>query len=98
MINPANIGYLPGIILKELRAGHQVEIVGSVCTTIKNNDDYERNKDRVIGKFGEVWMWGRDGVTKVATRDPPPWAKRRIHEMIWDCPEMLRWEASEEER
>jgi hypothetical protein len=89
--NEANHGYLPGIILKELDAGRTCEIVGSVVTTIENIEDYKKNRDRLIGKFGEVVF--RKDRTHIATRDPPKWAKEKIHGVIWDCDEMIRWEA-----
>ena len=97
-INPANIGYLPGIILKEIRAGHTIELTGSVLATIRNREDYEKKKDRIIGKFGEVIQWTPTGKTFIATRDPPSWAREKIHEVIWDCPEMIRWDTPKEER
>ena len=43
--NVANHGYLPGVVLKELDAGRICEITGSVVTTIKNMDDYNKNHE-----------------------------------------------------
>jgi hypothetical protein len=94
--NVANHGYLPGVVLKELDAGRICEITGSVVTTIKNMDDYNKNRDRLIGKFGEVI--NRKEKSLIATRDPPMWAKEKIHSVIWECEEMIRWEAPEDVR
>ena len=67
-----------------------------MVTTISTIDDYNKNHERLIGKFGEVVH--RSGKSLVATRDPPMWAKEKIHKVIWDCEEMIRWEAPEEIR
>ena len=96
VINPANIGYLPGVILKEISAGRTCEITGSVVTKIENINDYNKNHERLIGKFGEVI--NRKSKSLIATRDPPMWAKEKIHEFIWDCEEMMRWEVPENMR
>ena len=97
-INPANVGYLPGMILKEIAAGRSVEITGSIVATIKTRSDYESRRDRLIGKFGEVVHRNKDGIALIATRDLPEWACILVHEKIWDCDEMLRWKVSVEER
>ena len=94
--NEGNHGYLPGVILKELGAGRICEITGSVVTTIENIDDYHKNHERLIGKFGEVIL--RKDRVHIATRDPPMWAKEKIHSVIWECEEMIRWEAPEDVR
>jgi hypothetical protein len=94
--NEANHGYLCGVILKELSSGRKCEITGSVVAKIENIGDYNKNKDRLIGKFGEVVS--RTSRSLIATRDPPPWAKKYIHEFIWFAEEMVRWEAPEDVR
>ncbi|MFA5745640.1 MAG: hypothetical protein WCX79_00210 [Candidatus Paceibacterota bacterium] len=98
MIIVANIGYLPGIVLKELSAGRKCEIIGGVCLSIDNHEDYDRKKDKLVGKFGEVVARKSNGVVLIATRSPPPWAEKKIDEVIWDCEEMLRWDVPKEQR
>ena len=95
-INPANIGYLHGVIYKELSAGRPCEVTGSVVTTIENMNDYDKEFDRLVGKFGEVIH--RKDKAFIATRDPPMWAREKIHSVIWDCEEMIRWEVPEDVR
>lgn len=89
--NPANHGYAKGIVLKEISAGRRCEITGGVCLRIENKDDYDKKKDKLIGKFAEVVTRKSDGTALIATRSPPPWAEKKIDEFIWDCDEMLRW-------
>lgn len=96
--NVANHGYLPGLILKEINAGRSVEVTGSIVATIKTRSDYETHKYRLIGKFGEVVHRNKDGIALIATRDLPEWARLKVHEVIWDCDEMLRWKVEEGER
>lgn len=91
MVNPANIGYLRGIVLKELSAGRRCEITGGVCIQINDREDYNKKKDKLIGKFGEVISRTPSNVALIATRSPPSWAEKKIDEFIWDCDEMLRW-------
>ncbi len=98
MINPANIGYLPGVVYKELSAGRKCEVTGSMMAFFENMGDYKNRKNRLIGKFGEVVSRTPSGVALIATRVPPPWAEKKIDEVIWDCDEMLRWDVPEEER
>jgi hypothetical protein len=97
-INLANVGYLPGMILKEIAAGRSVEVTGSLLATIKTRSDYEDRKYRLIGRFGEVVNRNKDDVALIATREMPEWACLLVHEKIWDCDEMLRWKVSVEER
>ena len=94
--NVANHGYLLGIIYKELSAGRSCEITGSVVTTIDNINKLHKERDRLVGKFGEVV--NRGSKTLIATRDPPMWAREKIHETIWECDEMIRWDVPEEAR
>ena len=96
--NIANHGYLCGMVLKEINAGRSVEITGSLLATIKTHSDYENRKDRLIGKFGEVVHRNKDGVALIATREMPEWACLKVHEVIWDCDEMLRWKVEVGER
>lgn len=97
MINPANIGYLPAIILKELEAGRKCEVSGSIVARISTKKDYDDRKYRLIGKFGELSYW-KEGVAMIFTRDPPDWAKRVIDDHIYDCDEMYRWFVPKEKR
>jgi hypothetical protein len=90
--NLANHGYLPSIVFKELAAGRQCEITGSMLVHIKNIEDYKSKKDKLIGKFGEVISRTHGNVALIATRSPPPWAEKKIDEVIWDCEEMIRWD------
>ncbi len=94
--NPANTGYIKGLVLKELNAGRQCEITGSMLVHIKNFEDYKNKKERLIGKFGEVIA--RTPITIIATRAPPPWAEKKIDEVIWDCEEMIRWDVPVNDR
>jgi hypothetical protein len=96
--NIANHGYLPGMILKELNAGRHCEVTGSLVATIKTQEDYEKRRDRLIGRFGEVVNRNSDGIALIATREMPEWARLKVHEVIWDCDEMLRWKVPEEQR
>jgi len=96
--NVANHGYLPGLILKEINAGRQCEVTGSIVATIKTRSDYESRRSRLIGKFGEVINRNKDGIALIATREMPEWAATKLHEFIWDCDEMLRWKVSVDER
>ena len=96
--NPANHGYLPGLILKELAANRSVEITGSLVATIKTRTDYETRRYRLIGRFGEVIKRNSDGIALIATREIPEWACLKVHEVIWDCDEMLRWKVEVGER
>ena len=94
----ANHGYAKGIVLKELAAGRRCEIVGGVCIQINDRADYDRKKDKLIGKFAEVVSRKSDGTALIATRAPPPWAEKKIDEVIWDCDEMLRWDVDINDR
>lgn len=96
--NPANIGYLPGMVLKELKSGRSVEVTGGIVATIKTREDYETRRNRLMGKFGEVINRNRDGIALIATREMPEWACLMVHEKIWNCDEMLRWMVEEGER
>lgn len=96
--NVANHGYLCGMVLKEINSGRSVEITGSLVATIKTRSDYESRRDRLIGKFGEVVHRNKDGIALIATRDLPEWAAMKVHEVIWECDEMLRWKVKEGER
>jgi len=100
-MNKANMGYIPAIVLSELKAGRKVEIVGACCTNVGSRADYDSRKDRLIGLFGEVIGWKSGGVTMVATRsisDCPDWVKKMIDDRAWDAPEMFRWQVPKEER
>ncbi len=92
----ANHGYLSGIVFKELSAGRQCEITGSMLVHIKNFEDYKNKKEKLVGKFGEVIA--RTPITIIATRSPPPWAEKKIDEVIWDCEEMIRWDVPVNDR
>jgi hypothetical protein len=94
----ANHGYLCAVVFKELSAGRKCEITGSMLLRINNHEDYEKEKPRLVGKFGEVISRGNDNVALIATRAPPPWAEKKIDEVIWDCEEMLRWDVPKEQR
>ena len=93
-----NIGYLKGVIFKELSAGRKCEIVGGICTHIENMEEYDRKKNRFVGKFGEVISRKSDGTALIATRVMPQWAEKKIDNVIWDCEEMIRWDVSVNER
>ncbi len=92
--NIANHGYLIGVIYKELSAGRTCEVTGSVVTIITDMEKLRKERERLIGKFGEVIH--RKDKTLIATRDPPMWAREKIHKVIWDCDEMMRWEVTED--
>ena len=98
MINPANVGYLPGVVYKELTSARSCEITGGILLHIDNFQDYNQKKGKLVGKFGEVVSRTPSNVALIATRPPPPWAEKKIDEVIWDCDEMMRWEVSPEER
>ncbi len=98
MINIANIGYLKGVVIKELNSGRKCEITGGVYIRIDNREDYDRKKDKLIGKFAEVVSRKSDGTSLIATRSPPPWAEKKIDEVIWDCEEMIRWDVPVNDR
>lgn len=89
--NTANHGYLKGLAFKELSAGRECEITGSMLIHIKNLEEYKTKKERLVGKFGEV-ISRSSGTSYIATRVPPPWAEKKIDEVIWDCDEMIRWD------
>jgi hypothetical protein len=98
-LNPANYGYLPAIVIKELQAGRTVEITGGLFAIITSMDDYHTRKYRLIGKFGEIIGWANSNKKAlVATRSPPPWAEAIIHKHIWEAEEMFRWQIPEELR
>ena len=98
MIIPANIGYLQGIVYKEITAGRKCEITGSIFAHIDDLEEYRRKKPRLVGKFGEVVSRAPNNTALIATRTPPLWVEKKIHEVIWDCDEMLRWEVPENDR
>jgi hypothetical protein len=98
VLNPANVGYLPGLIIRELKAGRTVEVTGSIFAIIKDRSDYKDRKYRLIGKFGEAINRKRNGVVQIATREMPEWAAIKMHEVVWDCDEMLRWQVEINER
>lgn len=95
---PANIGYLKGIVIKELTAGRQCEITGGMLIHIADIKDYHKKKDKLVGKFAEVISRKSDGTALIATRSPPPWAEKKIDEVIWDCEEMIRWDVDINDR
>ena len=96
-MNVANTGYMKGVVLKELSAGRQCEITGSMLLHIKDLEEYKTKKEKLVGKFGEVISRG-SGTAYIATRTPPPWAEKKIDEVIWDCEEMIRWDVPKELR
>lgn len=91
MINEANVGYLPAIILKELKANRPCEVTGAIVATIKTMEDYEQRKYRLIGLFGEIIQWRSDRTALIATRKMPKWAAEFVHAHINEAPEMERW-------
>lgn len=91
-ISEANTGYLPAIVMKEILAGRECEITGGVCTTIKNVEDYKRQKPKIVGKFGEIIQWTPSRRALIATRVPPGWAVELLEKVIWDAPAMFRWQ------
>jgi hypothetical protein len=93
MLNPDDFVYLPSLVVKELLAGREVEITGGLYTHFKTAADYKQKKADLVGKFGEVIVRGK--VTKVATRNPPPWALQVIHDHIWERKEMENWKIPE---
>ena len=95
---PQNHGYLKGVVFKELVAGRKCDLTGSLVTTINDIEEYQRKKDRMVGKFGEVVHRKGDGTALIATRAMPEWAERKLDEVVWECEEMLRWEVPEEFR
>ena len=97
-ITPANVGYLKGIVLKELAAGRKCEITGGILIHIDNHEDYTHKKEKLVGKFGEVVSRTQNNVALIATRAPPAWAEKKIDEVIWDCEEMIRWDVLKELR
>ena len=94
----ANHGYLKGLVYKELIAGRKCEITGGILLHLNTIKDYEEKKQKMGGRFGEVISRTPSNVALIATRSPPPWAEKKIDEVIWDCEEMLRWDVPENER
>jgi len=95
-MNPANIGYLPAIVKKELAAGRACVITGGMCANAKSQADYDRIFPRMKGMFGEVVGW-KDGTAMIATRsgnDLPVWVRDVIDKHIWEAEEMERWKAA----
>ena len=95
---PANHSYLKGIVFKELSAGRKCEITGNMLVHINDIEDYKKKKEKLVGRFGEVIARTSEGVSLIATRSPPPWAERKIDEVIWDCEEMIRWDVPVNDR
>ena len=96
----ANMGYIPAIVIKELSAGRQIEVVGSVYANIRTREDYEKHRHDLIGLFGEIRGW-KGNVAMVATRslsDCPMWVREMVDEHVWDRPEMFRWQVPKEQR
>lgn len=91
VLSEANVGYLPAIVMKELLAGRECEITGGLCTSIKNLEDYQRQKPKLSGKFGEIIQWTPTKRALIATRVPPSWAVEMLEKVIWDAPAMFRW-------
>ena len=54
MADEANIGYLPPMVLKEIKAGRKCEVTGGYCRSIKSMEDYNLVKKYLTGKFGEL--------------------------------------------
>lgn len=91
MINEMNIGYLPAIVLKEIKAGRKCEIVGGLCRDVRNMEDYNRLLPMMRGKFAEVIGWKKDKTAQIATRNIPGWAVNALETALATCPEMERW-------
>lgn len=91
MINDMNIGYLPAIVLKEIKAGRKCEIVGGLCRDVNTMDDYRRLRERMQGKFAEIIGWKKDRTAQIATRNMPKWAIDALEKALETCPEMERW-------
>ena len=89
--NEKNVGPLFAIILKEISAGRPVEVTGGILLHVTTMDDYERNRSRISGLFGEVIQWKSDRTALIATRKMPGWVARVIENHIWEAPEMERW-------
>lgn len=90
-INEANIGYLPAVVLKEIKAGRKCEMTGGLCRSVKNMDDYNRLLPMMRGKFGEIIQWKADRTAMIATRVIPTWAIDVLEKELPKCEEMERW-------
>lgn len=90
-MNEANVGYLPAMILKEIKAGRSCEITGGIVAYIGKIEDYEQRKDRLLGKFGEIIQWTEHRKALIATRPMPSWAIKILDAHINEAPEMERW-------
>ena len=86
----SDIGYLPDMILNELKRGRAVRVVGTTSEYIKTLDDYERVKERVRGKFGVCKFWAGN-TAHIATRGMPRWAIPVFEQHRKSAPEACRW-------
>jgi hypothetical protein len=90
-INEANIGYLPAMVLKEIKAGRKCELTGGVYLHVKDMAEYTRVLSKLRGKFGEVIQWKADRTALIATRAMPVWAIDAMEKELPKCEEMERW-------
>lgn len=84
------VGYLPHMVLRELTAGRSCEIAGGIVATIKTMEDYEKRKDRIRGKFGEIIQWRADRTALIATRPVPDWVIKILESHMNEAPEKWR--------
>lgn len=84
-----NVGYLPTMVMRELKAGRPCEITGGIVATVKTMEDYEIRKDRIRGKFGEIVQWRADRTALIATRPVPEWVIKILEAHMDEAPE--RW-------
>jgi len=91
LINEANVGYLPAMVLKEIKAGRKCEITGGLCRDVKTLEEYNRLLPQMGGKFGEIIQWKSDRTAMIATRAMPAWAVRVLELHIYEAQEMERW-------
>ena len=91
VLNEANVGYLPAVVLKEIKAGRKCDVTGGVCRVILNMEEYEHVLSQLRGKFGEVIQWKTDRTALIATRQIPSWAIEVLEHHIYEADEMARW-------
>lgn len=86
----SDIGYIPDMVLNELKHGRTAEVVGSVNQTISTIDEYERKRKYLAGYFGKTVSWV-NGRAHIATRNMPDWAINVFELHRLEASEAKRW-------
>lgn len=86
----SDVGYLPDMVLNELKRGRKVHITGSVFEDILTMDEFTRKRKYIEGRFGITKFWANN-VANIVTRPMPQWAITVFENHKMEATESKRW-------